>query len=400
MNFQNTEIAFQHYTNNQLRKAAILFKFITKPTLVRIGKMLYHIASKLHIPVKWALKPTLFSHFCGGETISECEQMIQTLAQANVDTILDYSAEGLEDEQSFYNVRNVVKDTLELAKTNHHIRFGVFKFTGMCYFNLLETISEGKTLNQEQTTLWNNALQRAKDIFDAAVLSNIPVYIDAEETWIQGAIDEMAENMMLEYNKTAPLVFTTIQMYRADSLDKVKSLIDFAKQHQITAGVKLVRGAYMEKERDRANQNVYHCPIHPNKQATDEAFNTAVKMCLENIHCIHVCIATHNEQSCLFAAQQMNELSIVSNDNRVWFSQLLGMSDHITFNLSSSGYNTTKYVPFGPLNKVMPYLIRRAEENSSVQSQSNRELRNIQTELQRRKRKEQGERRKKMKNEE
>jgi len=385
VNFQNTETAFQHYTNSQLKNAALLFRFITKPTLVRIGKILYTIALKLHIPVKWAIKPTLFRHFCGGETISECEQMIHALAQSNVATILDYSAEGLEDEQSFDHVRDVVKDTLQLAQRNQHIRFGVFKFTGMCYFNLLETISEDKTLNQEQTIFWNNAVQRAKEIFNAAVLSNIPVYVDAEETWIQPAIDTMINDLMLMYNKKTPIVFTTIQMYRADSVDKVKSLIDFAKKHQIIAGVKLVRGAYMEKERDRANQYGYPTPIHSNKQKTDESFNTAVKLCLEQLNYVQVCIATHNEESCLLAVQCMNELSIPSNDNRVWFSQLLGMSDHITFNLSADGYNVSKYVPFGPLNKVMPYLIRRAEENSSVQSQSNREMRNIQTELRRRK---------------
>lgn len=383
--FSNTATAFAHLSDKKLKQALFLFSFITKPFWVKSGKILLSIAKKLGIPYGWAVRNNIFSHFCGGENIEQCKPAIAKLASLGCYSILDYSAEGLNGEENFDAVCSEIKKTIEFSKESKHIGFGVFKFTGICDFALLEKISRNEPLNETEQQQWNNALLRAESIFKLAHSYQLPVFVDAEETWIQPAIDRMIEPLMVQLNRQTALVYTTIQMYRSNSLDLLKHLIDNARRSGFIAGVKLVRGAYMEKERIRAAKLGYPSPIHVDKNATDSAFNEAVTLCIHNIDHIHCCIATHNEDSCKHGISLMKQVGIKPGDKRVCFAQLYGMSDHITFNLAATGYYVAKYLPYGPIEKVMPYLVRRAEENSSVRGQSNREIDNLKRELQRRK---------------
>lgn len=382
--FQNTQNAYAHLSKRELKQAKFLFSFITKPFWVKTGKLFFSLARILKIPYAWAVKGNIFKHFCAGETIQSCSTTIQILAAHSCASILDYSAEGLAGEQNFELVKNEIIQTIHYAQENKNVRFGVFKFTGLCDRELLESVSLGKPVSAGDEMRWMQALSRVDAIFNVASKQKLPVFVDAEETWIQPALDHMAETMMLRYNQKEAIVFTTIQMYRKSSINQLNQLIEFARKNNIVAGVKLVRGAYMEKERIRARQMGYDSPIHLTKSDTDKAFNNAVTICLDNIEKIHVCIATHNEMSCAYATEVMELKGIIKDDQRIWFAQLFGMSDHITFNLAAAGYNTAKYLPYGPVKKVMPYLIRRAEENSSVADQSNRELSNLKKELKRR----------------
>jgi len=383
--FSNTEIAFKHMTNKELKRAIFLFRFITKPFWVSFGKAMLKFAVFMRIPYGWAVRWNIFKHFCGGTSIENCVPVIEKLATYNCFSIPDYSAEGQNGEHNFNSVCAEIKSSVNLAKVNKSISFGVFKFTGMVSIELLEKSSAGHTLKSEEQESMNSAFSRAEQIFQTASQASIPVFVDAEETWIQNAIDAMTLSMMEKFNSTNPVVFTTIQMYRTDGLQQLSSLINQAKEKGFIAGVKLVRGAYMEKERDRAQKLGYTSPIHPTKTHTDKMFNDAVLLCLDNLKHIHVCIATHNELSCLLASEIMEEKGVDKGDKRVWFAQLYGMSDHITFNLANNNYCVSKYLPYGPVQKVMPYLIRRAEENSSVADQSNREIENFRKELKRRK---------------
>lgn len=384
-NFSDTKTAFQHLSDKELRRAAFLFSFITKPFWVKSGKLLMRTASFLHIPYGWAMKKNVFRHFCGGENINQCMPVIQKLSTFSCHSILDYSAEGLEGESNFDKVRDEILKTIVAAKDNKNIAFAVFKYTGMCRFALLEKASSDIPPSEEEASLLLNARNRAFAVFSEASKIDLPVFVDAEETYIQAEIDSVAVEGMKAFNKTTAIVHSTVQMYRTAGLDIVTELIATAKKEGFVAGVKLVRGAYMEDERARASKMGYPSPILPTKDDTDKAFNDAVAMCLNNSNHIHVCIATHNEESCLEACKLMDSDGISHDDKRIWFAQLFGMSDHITFNLAAAGYNTTKYLPYGPVQKVMPYLIRRAEENSSVSAQSNREIMNFKKELKRRK---------------
>jgi proline dehydrogenase len=383
--FSNTEKAFMHLSDRELKRAVFLFSFITKPFWVKTGKILISVARFLHIPYGWAVRKNVFAHFCGGETMEKCIPAIHKLVLNNCFSILDYSAEGLQGEKNFDDVCKEIIATIEMSKANKNIAFGVFKFTGMADFSVLEKVSANEALTNEEQMYWNNALQRVRNIFEAGSNTGLPVFVDAEETWIQPAIDSMIENMMLKFNRESAVAFTTVQMYRTDGVQKVQQLIEHAKTHGYVSGVKLVRGAYMEKERERAAKHGYQSPIHPSKPETDKAFNDAVALCIENIEHIYLCIATHNELSCSLAVDQMQNSNIAPEDRRIWFAQLFGMSDHITFNLAGSDYRTAKYLPYGPVQKVMPYLIRRAEENSSMGDQSNREIENYRKEIARRK---------------
>ncbi len=383
--FSNTEKAFRHLSDKDLKRALFLFSFITKPFWVKTGKLLVSLARFLYIPYGWAVKKNVFAHFCGGETMDKCVPTIEKLASNNCYSILDYSAEGLQGEENFDAVCGEILGTIELSQKNNNISFGVFKFTGMAEFSVLEKVSSGGPMSSDEQNSWNNALKRALKIIEAGSEAGLPVFVDAEETWIQPAIDSMIESMMLRFNKDSALAFTTVQMYRKDGVQKVQKLIEHAKIYGYVSGVKLVRGAYMEKERERALKHGYPSPIHPTKAETDKAFNDAVELCIENIQHIHLCIATHNERSCSLAVEKMQSRNLSPEDQRVWFAQLYGMSDHITFNLAGLNYRTAKYLPYGPVQKVMPYLIRRAEENSSVRDQSNREIENFRKEISRRK---------------
>lgn len=385
INFNNTLVAFSDRSNYELRKSLMLFRLISNPWLVKVGASLTRMAIATGFPVGWALKPTVFGHFCGGETIDACNETILRLARSNIKTILDYSAEGKENDADLDYTRDQVMATIEKARHNPAIPFAVFKPTGIARFSLLERVQAGYNLTMAEMQEYERVKVRFFSICQRAFELDVPVMIDAEESWIQQIVDELTEDMMFRFNHKKPLVYTTLQMYRHDRLDYLRNLVDRARQKGVFAAVKLVRGAYMEKERERALQLGYPSPIYPDKPATDKGFDQAVAFCLEHINSVAVCIGTHNEPSCAKGVELMAGLNISANHDHVWYSQLLGMSDHISYNLAAWGFNVTKYVPYGPVKTVVPYLIRRAQENTSVAGQTSRELFLLRTELQRRK---------------
>ena len=385
VSFHNTRLAFADKSNFELLRAKWLFRFVSVPFLVKVSSIKIRLAIKLGIPVSWALKPTVFKHFCGGEDINACDSVIAKLGKSRVKTILDYAAEGKESEAEFDNTTAQIIATIGKASTNPDIPFAVFKPSGVARVALLEKVQAQKPLSREEVKEFERVKARFAEICTKASEVRIPVMIDAEESWIQDAVDSLAEENIFLHNKELPLVFTTLQMYRTDRLDYLKSLHARAKAAGVIIGVKLVRGAYMEKERARAIQEGYPSPILPDKAATDLSFDQAVHYCLAHAEEIAVSIATHNEKSCMLAIEACADLGIAPNHRGVSFSQLLGMSDNISYNLAAEGYAVTKYVPFGAVKTVVPYLIRRAEENTSVGGQTSRELQLILTELHRRK---------------
>lgn len=385
IDLQNIEKAFQYKSKSDLKKSYWLFKMINYPTLVKIGKWKLNFAIKIGFPIKWFVKPTVFKQFCGGETIEECQNTINSLGKYNVKTILDYSKEGAENETSFEETKNEIIKTIDKAKTEKNIAFAVFKMTGIAEFNILEKASKTTDLQNEDLLKYQKTKHRTQAICEKAYQENIPVFIDAEETWIQTAIDNIAYEMILKFNQKKAIVYNTLQLYRNDRIEYLKNTINKAKQDNIKLGFKLVRGAYMEKERERAIKLNYPSPINNTKAETDSIYNEAIKICIENSDIMSICIATHNEESTLYAIEMMKKFNIKTTDERIHFAQLLGMSDHISFNLSNEGFNVSKYVPYGPVKDVMPYLIRRAQENTSVAGQTGRELSLISNELKRRK---------------
>lgn len=386
ISFDNTEVAFAGKTDKDLQWSCRLFKMIGKPWLVSLGGWFQKVAFALRLPVKGIIKRTIFKQFCGGESISDCDEKIALLERYQVGTILDYSVEGKEEDDDLDRTCEEIIETIIAGKTNPAIPFAVFKPTGICRCDLLEKAnsSETKFTPQEQND-WEVVLGRLDKICKVAFDSNVPVFIDAEDSWFQDAIDRMADAMMAKYNKRSAIVYNTIQMYRHDRLEFLKTSHLKAVEGNYILGVKLVRGAYMEKERERASAKGYLSPIHKTKQATDADYNLALTFMLENIEQIHFCAGTHNEQSSAHLADLMQKHGIESHDKRVYFAQLLGMSDHISFNLAHAGYNVAKYVPYGPVKEVMPYLMRRARENTSVAGQMGRELSLIVKEKKRRK---------------
>ncbi len=383
--FDDTEIAFKLKSNAELKKAHLLFRLFAFKWLIALGPALANIAFTLRLPIKGIIKNTLFAQFCGGETINECQPTSQQLWQGKVSTILDYSVEGSDDEASLDTTKSEIIQTINEAATHDYICFSVFKITGIARFALLEKMNAGKALSPDEVA----EKQRVESRFDAicrhAYQKGVCVLIDAEESWIQDAIDHLATQAMHKYNKEKVVVYNTLQMYRHDRIAFLKKSIAEAESNNYHVGFKLVRGAYMEKERKRAKENNYTSPIQPDKAAADRDYNLALEICVQNIDRVSICAGTHNEQSSEYLAQLMQVKGIQNNDTRVYFSQLLGMSDHISFNLANAGYNVAKYVPYGPVRAVLPYLTRRAQENSSVAGQASRELRLIETELKRRK---------------
>jgi proline dehydrogenase len=387
MAFDNTSVAFHDKSTKELKKAYWLFRMIGHPRLVKLGAGLTRFALAARLPVSWALRPTVFNHFCGGETIDACDATIARLGRANIKTILDYSAEGKENDKDFDYTRDQILATMAKAKNNPNIPYAVFKPTGVARFGLLEKVQAKEPLTEAEKQELDLVRGRYLAICLRAKELDIPVMVDAEETWIQQIVDEMVEEMMFQFNKEKPLVYTTLQMYRHDRLDYLKGLIFRLREKGIFTGVKLVRGAYMEKERERAAEKGYPSPIYPDKPATDKGYDDAVAFCIENLKDVAVCVGTHNELSCKKGAEKMISMDIPKNHPHVSFSQLLGMSDHISYNMAAEGFNVTKYVPYGPVKTVVPYLIRRAEENTSVAGQTSRELFLLHTELKRRKQK-------------
>ena len=377
--FNDTKVAFAHKTNGQLKKARLLFKSFNFPGLLSAGPFLANAAVAMGF--KGLIKNTIFAQFCGGEDIETCKNTIVQLSESGIGTILDYSVEGEETEAVFDHTGAEIIRTILAAANNPDIPFSVFKTTGIIRFALLEKKSSGLQLNETELEEWNRGRNRFEQICQAAADNNVRIFVDAEESWIQPAIDALTEEMMEKLNRQKAIVYNTIQLYRHDRLEYLK--------HQITGtmhflGFKLVRGAYMEKERERAKQLGYTSPIQPDKQAADRDYDEALKQCVHHIDRVSICAGTHNENSSALLMDLMQEKGIEPADQRVYFSQLLGMSDHISFNLSNAGYNVAKYVPYGPVKAVIPYLTRRARENSSVAGQMGRELSLIEKELKRR----------------
>jgi len=373
VDFNNTEIAFAGKTDSDLKRSYWLFKIIGWNWLIKVGPTFLKIFMPLGFPIP-IIKATIFKQFCGGESIEGCNSMIDELGYYNIKTILDYSAEGKEEEDIFdQNVIEVI-GTIKKAKKNFNIPFSVFKPTGFARLELLQKINSKETLNQKEKEEYNRVKERIDKICAAAADFDIPVFIDAEETWIQDPIDIIALEMMRKYNKEKAIIFNTIQLYRWDRIAYLKELMAIARNESFQIGLKLVRGAYIEKERERAQKMNYENPMHKTKEDTDKDYDLALKLCIENISLVSFCCASHNEKSNLYLVELMKKQGIEKHDKRIYFAQLLGMSDHISMNTAAAGYNVAKYVPYGPVKEVTPYLIRRVEENTSIAGQAGREL--------------------------
>ncbi len=385
LSFENTEIAFRHSSNKDLKRAYWLFRMININFFVKMGPPLTNFAMKIGLPIKGIIKATIFEHFCGGETITECETTINNLYKGGVGTILDYSVEGEEDEEVFDATRDEIILTIKRAAGDEAVPITVFKVTGVGRFGLLEKLDAGSELTPAEEAEWEKVQARVLAICQKAFDTGVPIMVDAEETWIQKTIDRLALDMMLNFNKHKPIVYNTYQLYRHDKLTLLKADYNIALTQGFILGAKLVRGAYMEKERKRAAELGYECLIQPDKQSTDKDYDAAVNFCTDNIAKIAFVAGTHNEHSCRLLAEQLDEKNITHNNSHVYFSQLLGMSDNLSFNLADAGYNVAKYVPYGPVKAVLPYLFRRAQENTAIAGQMSRELGLIITEKKRRK---------------
>lgn len=385
LSFDDTEIAFRAKTNADLNRAYWLFRIINVNLIAKIGPPLTRFAFTIGLPIKGLIKSTIFNHFCGGESIEECRKTIDQLDAGSVGSILDYSVEGEEEEEIFESTCEEIIKTIRHSDGDERIPFTVFKCTGLARFALLEKIDSKHNLSDADQTEFDRVKTRIDRICKCAYDLNVRVMIDAEESWIQDTIDSLALEMMRRYNQVNAIVFNTYQLYRNDKLASLKSDYQKAYKENFFLGAKLVRGAYMEKERERAEEFNYPSPIHPDKASTDRAYDESIRFCLEHISTISFIAGTHNENSCRMMAEYMDTGHILHNDDHVYFSQLLGMSDHLSFNLAASGYNVAKYVPYGPVKAVMPYLFRRAAENTSVAGQMSRELRLITLEKKRRK---------------
>jgi proline dehydrogenase len=385
ISFEDTSIAFSYKSDAELKKANFIFSLVNHPWISSVATGCVKLGLNLGLPIEGIIKKTVFYHFCGGESINSSEPVIEKLGKFGVQTILDFSVEGEESEKAFDNTAAEVIRTIEKAKNNHHMPFCVFKPTGVGSSSVMEKIQRKEQLTDQDKSAFEKTKQRFDQICGTAHSYGIPVLVDAEETWIQDPIDALVLEMMKKYNKEKAIVFNTYQLYRTASLGNMRNHFHESVMHNFYFGTKLVRGAYMEKERDRAEKNGYPSPIHATKEDTDNAFNQALTFCVDNKQRITIVCGSHNDYSNYFLTVLMEKHGMQNNDERVWFAQLYGMSDNISFNLAKAGYHVTKYVPYGPVKSVMPYLLRRAEENTSVAGQSSRELTLIRKELKRRK---------------
>ena len=385
VSFDNTEVAFSYKSDHDLRKSYWLFMSINTPWLTNIGTKLVKFALKIKLPIQGILKQTIFKHFCGGETIESCRPTIEQMGRHRVQTILDYSVEGEKSKAGFDEAMHEILRTIEASRQFDQLPFSVFKVSGIADVDLLAKVQQEKPLSEAEQAAYQRVRARIDRLCRAAAEADTRIMIDGEESWIQNIIDDLADEMMQAYNQKRTVVYTTYQMYRHDMLATLKKAFQRAATYHYFLGAKLVRGAYMEKERDRAEELGYPDPIQPSKQATDEDYNRGLVYCINNKQRISVVSGSHNEYSNQYLTLLMEKHSMPPNDPRVYFAQLYGMSDNISFNLAAAGYNVAKYLPYGPVRLVMPYLFRRAEENTSVAGQSSRELRMVQQELQRRK---------------
>ncbi|WP_396209062.1 proline dehydrogenase family protein [Flavobacterium sp.] len=383
--FDNTQVAFSLKSDTELKRAYFLFKMIGSQPLVKIGTAVTHFALKAHLPVEGLIRATVFDHFCGGVNEVDCLKVVDKMFTKGVSSVLDYSVEGKEEEAQFDAALAMTLKTITFAKEREAIPFAVFKPTGFGRIDLYEKVGEKTNLTVAEEAEWQRIITRFDTACKAAFENDVFLLIDAEESWMQDAADAIVTDMMRTYNKQKAIVFNTLQMYRWDRLDYLKQLHELAKTEGFHIGMKLVRGAYMEKENDRAAAKGLQSPICVSKDATDINYNAAVLYMVEHLNQMAIFAGTHNEESSYKLMQLLNENGIAKDDKRIFFGQLLGMSDNISFNLAAHNYNVAKYLPFGPVRDVMPYLIRRAEENTSVAGQTSRELTLIEKEKKRRK---------------
>lgn len=383
--FNNTKVAFALKSDTELERAYFLFKMIDSEPLVRIGTAVTNFALKAHLPVERLIRATVFDHFCGGTTEEDCLTVVDKMYIKGVSSVLDYSVEGKEEEEQFDAALKMTLKTIEFAKKREAIPFAVFKPTGFGRLGLYEKLGEKQPLTLEEQKEWNRVVARFDKVCKAAYDNNVALLIDAEESWMQDAADDLVTEMMRKYNKEGAIIFNTLQLYRWDRMDYLKKLHEQAKAEGFYIGMKLVRGAYMEKENKRAEEKGYPTPICESKEATDKNYDAVVEYMMAHIDRMAIFAGTHNELSSYKLMELMDSKGVLKNDNRIWFGQLYGMSDNISYNLAAHGYNVAKYLPFGPVRDVMPYLIRRAEENTSVAGQTSRELNLLKTERKRRK---------------
>lgn len=384
VSFEDTSCAFAYRSDAELKRANFIFSLVNHPLIAASATWLVKVSLALRLPVEGLIRKTVFDHFCAGEDKKQAEAVINRLAEYHVRAILDYAVEGEHTEHGFEATTLETLRNLETASESAHIPFCVFKPTGIAQAELLEKIQKGVALTDEESQAYERVRDRMDRICKKAYELNVPVMIDAEDSWYQDVVDRLVLEMMLKYNTQRAIVYNTYQLYRTAGLPNLRNHFHEAVMHNVFFGAKLVRGAYMEKERDRAAKYGYADPIHPDKEATDDAFNKALAFCIDNKQRISVVCGSHNEYSNYYLTVLMEKHGMQPQDERVWFAQLYGMSDHISFNLARCGYNVVKYLPYGPVRKVMPYLFRRAEENTSVAGQSSRELLLIQAELKRR----------------
>jgi len=387
VDFDNLEVAFASKNDKTLKKVHFIFFSMGSSAFVKVGTSLTRLALKSGLPVSGIIKSTIFDIFCGGEDIDECQKTAEQMSKFGIGAILDYSVEGEVTEAGFETTTEEILRTIECAGNSKHIPFGAFKITGIGSSELLTKVQAGVNLTDDEKKAYENIKRRVDTICSKAFELGVKVLIDAEESWFQDPIDQLAYEMMEKYNREKVLIFNTYQMYRHASIDALKAADTVARDKGYLLGAKLVRGAYMEKERERALENNYPSPIQPDKEATDKDYNLALQYCFENIAFMSLFNGSHNEQSNYNITHLIEEHGIARNDDRIWSAQLYGMSDNISYNMANSGFNVAKYLPYGPIKASMPYLFRRAEENTSVKGQSGRELSLVKREIARRKNK-------------
>ncbi|MDF4223206.1 proline dehydrogenase family protein [Maribacter sp. M208] len=383
--FENTATAFALKTDSELERAYFLFKMISNEPLVKMGSVITNFAFKAHLPVESLIRATVFDHFCGGVNERDCLPVVDRMWEKGVCSVLDYSVEGKEEEDPFDVATDIILTILDFVKEKEAIPYAVFKPTGFGRFALYQKISKKKALTKSEEEEWQRVVNRFDKVCKKAHDLEVSLLIDGEESWMQDAADDLAEQMMRKYNKKKRIVFNTLQTYRWDRLPYLKALHERAVSDGFLVGMKVVRGAYMEKENDRAKEMGYVSPICKSKEETDANFNATIAYMIDNLDVLSIFAGTHNEESCYKLMELMEERGIEKNNTHIWFGQLYGMSDHISYNLAANGYNVAKYLPFGPVRDVMPYLIRRADENTSVAGQTSRELSLLKKERKRRK---------------
>lgn len=384
ISFNDTKIAFESKSDSDIRRSYLLFAIMNQNWFVKLGTFFVKLLIYFNFPVKKIIKATIFKQFCGGESIEECQTTIESLKKSKIGTILDYSVEGEEKIESFIKTKNEIISTIKKAKFESGIPFTVFKLTGIFKTEALEEFQTENGLSEENKAIFQESKKLLEEICRTAYDSDVRLFIDAEESWIQDTIDQLTYEMMHRFNLEKPIIFNTYQMYRVDMYENLENAIKEAIKKKVYLGVKLVRGAYMEKERSRSHEVNIVDPIHKTKEDTDQSFNRAAELCLKYVNRVAFCLGTHNENSCMEMIQLMEKKGIEKNHPNIFFAQLLGMSDNISFILANNGYNVAKYVPYGPVKSVMPYLFRRAEENTSISGQSSREYSLLKQELKRR----------------